>query len=253
MIALTRPVTPSIVHCQLTHLERQPIDPGRAAEQHRAYEDVLADLGCRIERVPPAHDHPDAVFVEDTAVVTDEVAIVTRPGARSRRGEVGPVADVLQAYRPLRHVEGPATLDGGDVLRLGRTVWVGLSARTNQAGFDQLRQILDPLGYELLPVPVTACLHLKTAVTALDPDTLLLNPAWVDPDTFRGYRVATVDPAEPFAANVLAVGDTIVLPAAHARTAERVAGLGFSVTPVDLSELEKAEGGVTCCSILLAP
>lgn len=252
MIAITRAVSPSIDRCELSHLERTPIDPDRAAAQHRAYEDVLAGLGCRIEHAPPAPDMPDSVFVEDTAVVTDEVAVMTRPGAVSRRNEVPGVAGVLESYRPLRYLEAPATLDGGDVLRLGRTVWVGVSGRTNRAGVDGLRAILGPLGYDVRAVTVTGCLHLKTAVTAIAPGTVLLNPNRVDAAAFDDCRVEEVDPTEPDAGNVLLLGDALVMPASHPRTRDRLVGLGLDVVPVDISELERAEAGVTCCSILLA-
>ncbi len=251
MIAITRAVSPTLDRCQLSHRQRAPLDPGRAAAQHGAYEDALTRLGCRIERVPAAPDLPDAVFVEDTAVVTDEVAVMTRPGAVSRRGEVAGVAGVLESYRPLRYLESPATLDGGDVLRLERTVWVGVSGRTNRAGVDGLRAVLEPLGYAVRAVSVTGCLHLKSAVTAIAPDTVLLNPERVDPAAFDGFRVETVDPAEPDAGNVLILGQSLVMPASHPRTRDRLIGLGIDVVPVDISELEKAEAGVTCCSILL--
>lgn len=251
MIALTRAVSPGIQRCQLSHREREPIDAHRAAAQHQAYEDLLAGLGCRVERVPPAPELPDAVFVEDAAVVTDEVAIIARPGAPSRRDEVPGVAAALEAHRPVRYLTAPATLDGGDVLRMGRTVWVGRSARTNRAGVDQLRVLLEPLGYTVRAVPVTGCLHLKSAVTAVAPDTVLLNPARLDAEAFAGYRVETVDPGEPEAANTLRVGKALVVPDSAVRTSARLADLGLEPTPVDISELEKAEGGVTCCSILL--
>lgn len=251
MIALTRAVGPRLEQCQLSHREREPIDAGRAAAQHRAYEALLERLGCRLERVPPAPELPDAVFVEDTAVVTDEVAVVARPGAMARRGEVDAVADVLARYRPVRRLEAPATLEGGDVLRVGRRVWVGLSGRTNREGAEQLGAILEPLGYAVRPVVVTGCLHLKSAVTAVAPDTLVLNPDRVDGAAFDGCRLVPVDPGEPEAGNVLRVGDALLMPASHGRTRERLAALGLDPFTVDISELEKAEAGVTCCSILL--
>lgn len=250
-IALTRPVSPSIGDCELSHLARAPIDPDRAAAQHRAYEAALHRLGCRILPIPAAPDHPDAVFVEDTAVVVDELAIITRPGAPSRRGEVDAVAAAASALRPVARVEPPGTVDGGDVLRVGRTLFVGASARTNPDGIRQLRGLLGPLGYEVRAVAVDGCLHLKTAVTAVASDTVLLNPSWVDPAEFREYRVLEVDPAEPHAANVLRVGDTILMPEAHPATRRRLQEAGLQVETVDVSELAKAEAGVTCCSILL--
>jgi dimethylargininase len=251
MMAVTRPVGPAIRRCALSHLERRPIDTDRAVAQHAAYETALRELGCRVVRVPEAPTFPDAVFIEDTAVVTDELAVVTRPGAASRRGEVAPVAALLTRFRVLRRIRPPATLDGGDVLIVGRDVFVGASARSNQAGAAALQALLGPLGYIIHRVPVTGCLHLKTAVTALTDDTLLLNPEWVAATRFQGYHVVEVDPGEPFAANVLRVGDTLLASAANRATNGRLAALGWHVRAVDLSELAKAEGGVTCGCLLV--
>lgn len=249
-LALTRAVSPSVGACELTHRERVPIDPERAAAQHAAYEAALEAAGCRLVRVPPAPDLPDAVFVEDTAVVTDEVAVLARPGAASRRPEVEAVGAVLRGYRPLREIEAPGTLEGGDVLRVGRDVLVGESGRTNDEGIHQLRAILEPLGYRVRPIAVSGCLHLKSAVTAIADDTLLLNPAWVDADALPDYRVVEVGPDEPDA-NVLRLGDTVLVPAGRPVTARRIGERGVEVAEVDISELAKAEAGVTCCSIVL--
>lgn len=251
LLALIRDVGPALGECELTHLDRAPIDPALAARQHQAYRTALERLGCRIRVVPPAPGHPDAVFVEDAAVILDEVAVATRPGARSRRGEVAGVAVVASEYRPLRRIERPGTVDGGDVLRVGRTIFVGASERTNAEGFRQLRAILEPAGYELRRVDVDGCLHLKTAVTAVSGDTLLLNPDWVDGAALAGYDLVEVDPAEPFGANVLRIGAVLLMAAAHPRTRRRLEARGLRVETVDVSELAKAEGGVTCCSILL--
>lgn len=258
VLALTRPVSPTLAACELTHLERVPIDVERAAAQHAGYEAALEVAGCRLVPVPAAPVLPDAVFVEDTAVVVDEVAVLARPGAASRRPEVDGVAAVLAAHRPLERIEAPGTLDGGDVLVVGRAVFVGASQRTNEAGVVGLRSILEPLGYTVRSVPVSGCLHLKTAVTLIDPDTLLVNPEWVDPARFEGRRVVEVAPGEPLAANVLRLPDRVVMAAGQPETRARIrAALAEVGTPdvgvveVDVSELARAEAGVTCCSILL--
>lgn len=251
IIAVTRAVSPTIQACELTYRERVPIDPGRAAAQHAAYERALESAGRRVVRVAPAPELPDAVFVEDTAVVTDELAVLARPGADSRRPEVEAVGAVLGRYRPLHEIEAPGTLEGGDVLRVGRDVIVGASDRTNDEGIRQLRAILEPLGYRVRSVPVTGCLHLKSAVTALAEDTLLLNPARVDADALPDFRVVEADPGEPEAANVLRLDGTVLVPAGHPATARRIGERGVEVAEVDISELAKAEAGVTCCSILL--
>jgi dimethylargininase len=252
IVALTRPVSASIGRCELTHLEREPIDVARAEAQHRAYEEALRELGCTVVRLPAEPDLPDAVFVEDAAIVLDEVAVLTRPGAASRRAEVASVAAGLGPYRPLVRLEAPATLDGGDVLRVGRTLYVGRSARTSAAGAEQLAARVAPHGYGVVAVPLEGCLHLKSAATLVAPGVLLVQPAWVAADAFDPAleRVA-VDPAEPFAANALRIGPHVVHPAAFPRTRERLEARGIAVRPVDLSELAKAEGAVTCCSLVL--
>jgi dimethylargininase len=250
-IALIRAVPESLARCQLTHLARTPIDVTRAAEQHQRYEDALRTLGCTVRHLPETHDLPDSVFVEDVAVVLDELAIITRPGAASRRPERESMAAVLSEYRPLRAIQAPGTVDGGDVLRVGRMLFVGLSTRTNEDGARQLARYAAPFGYTVHCVQTAACLHLKSAATAIDGDRLLCNPEWIDTRVFGAFDTLTVDPDEPHAGNVLWLGDTIVCAAAHERTAALLRAGGYEVTTVDVSELAKAEAGVTCCSVII--
>lgn len=250
-IAFTREVSPNIAQCELTHLARTPIDFDTACAQHHAYEQLLASLGCDVRRVAPAPNHPDAVFIEDVAVVFDEVAVITRPGAESRRAETAAVEAALAALRPVVRVVSPGTLDGGDVLTVGRSVYVGRTDRTNDAGISQVRAALAPHGYEVHGVDVTGCLHLKTAVTAVDDSTVLLNPEWVSRAVFSRFRVVEVDPSEPMAANVMRIGDQLVYGASYPRTRVRLEQLGFVLHAVDASELAKAEGAVTCCSLVV--
>ena len=223
----------------------------RAVTQHAAYEQALAALGCTVQRLPPTPDLPDSIFVEDTAVVCDEVAIIARPGAASRRAEVDTVAATLAAHRPLARIDAPGTLDGGDVLRVGRRIYVGASSRTNAEGIRQLREILTPLGYVVQDVAVSGCLHLKSAVTEAARDTVLLNPDWIDAALFDGLKCITVDPNEPFAANALLSGDVLLCASAHPLTRRRLEDHGIEVRTVDADELAKAEAGLTCCSILI--
>ena len=251
ILALTRNVSPAMASCELTHLERVPIDPAVAARQHQRYEEALARLGCRVEHVAAAPTLPDSVFIEDTAVVVDELAVMARPGAASRQAEVDGVADALRRYRPLAAITAPGTLDGGDVLRVGRTVYVGQSGRTNDDGIAQLRAHLAPYGYEVRAVRPTGCLHLKTAVTAVSDAAVLLNPEWISPSLFDGFEVIAVDRSEPFAANVVRVGSAILTASAFPGTRQVLEQHGVEVHVVDVSELAKAEGAVTCCSILL--
>ena len=241
----------SFAQCELTHLERTPIDLARARSQHDRYTGLLRSCGCDIVELPPADALPDAVFVEDAAIALDEVAIITRPGAESRRPELHDVAAELERHRPLLHVVAPATLDGGDVLCIGRTLYVGRSARTNADAITQLAELLRPYGYAVVPVTVTGCLHLKTAVTALAPDTLLINRDWIDAQPLQRHELVDIAPEEPFAANVLRVGAVVIAADAFPRTNGRIAALGLDIVTIDVSELAKAEGGLTCCSIVL--
>jgi dimethylargininase len=250
LIAITRQVSPGIGRCELTFLAREAIDARVAAAQHREYEACLAALHCEVRSLPPELGLPDSVFVEDTAIVLDRLAIIARPGAESRRGETRAVAAALEPHRELVHIAPPGTLDGGDVLVVGRSVHVGLSRRSNENGFEQLRDFLTPLGYTVTPVCIEGCLHLKSAVTQVGHDTLLINRHWVDESAFAGIGLIDVDPAEPSAANALLAGDTVVFPAAFERTRERLSKAGIDVVAVDVSEIAKAEGGVTCCSLI---
>ena len=252
MIALTRDVSPSVERCELTHLERTPVDYGRARAQHEEYRRLLASLGLQVVSLPADDAHPDCVFVEDTAVVLDDVAVITNPGAASRRGETAAVAGALGRWRAIAFVRDPATLDGGDVLVADRTIYAGRSTRTNEAGIAALRSIASPHGYEVVPVDVTGCLHLKSAITRVSPGAMLVNRAWIDAGLFAGWTLVDVDPAEPFAANALLLGDVVVHPAAYPRTRARLQSRGIDVRTVPADELAKAEGGVTCCSLIVA-
>jgi len=252
LTAVTRAVGPGIARCELTHLVRAPIDYATADAQHRAYEQCLVARGCELVRLPAEPELPDSVFVEDVAVVLDELAVITRPGAESRRPESPTIAEALRPYRPLAFVEPPGTLDGGDVLRVERKLFVGLSARTSVAGIAQLARIVGPLGYEVTAVEVGGCLHLKSAATLVAPGVVLVNPRWLPAGAFGGFQRVEVDPAEPHGANALRVGEAVVYPAACPRTRERLERHGVPVISVDVSELAKAEGGVTCCSLIFS-
>jgi len=237
--------------CELTHLQREPIDFALARRQHAAYEEALREAGCEVRQLPEQPDWPDSVFVEDTAIVLDEVAVSTRPGARSRRAEVASVADALAEFRKVSRMEAPATLDGGDVLRLGKHLYVGASSRSNRDGVAQLGDLLEPFGYRVDAVAIEGCLHLKSAVTQVAEGLLLVNPARVDPLAFDGWRGIAVDPAEADAANALRIGDGVILSASWPRTAARLRQAGIEVRTVTMSEMEKAEGAVTCCSVIV--
>ncbi len=250
-LAYTRAVSPTLADCELTHLERVPIDVARAVAEHAAYEHRLRELGVAVRRLPAEPDLPDAVFVEDTAVVLDDIAVIARPASPVRREEIFTVAETLAAHRLVAWLDGTATLDGGDVLVDGNRVFVGLSTRTNRDGVAQLAGILHPVGYSVIPVSFRGCLHLKTAATRVAPGLLLLNPDWVEGSVFSGLRAIAVDPSEPHAGNALALENAVIHPAHFPRTRARLEAEGLRVLPVEMTELAKAEAGVTCCSLVV--
>nr|WP_283254674.1 arginine deiminase-related protein [Luteimonas galliterrae] len=236
----------------MSYVPRTRVDVERALAQHRDYAQALESLGCTVVALAAQDALPDAVFVEDMAVVLDEVAIMTRSGAKSRRAESPSVAQALAQYRPVVSMSTPATLDGGDVLRIGRVLYVGQSDRSNADGIAQLGQLVADYGYRVQPVPISGCLHLKSAVTQVAQDRVLLQPEWVDADAFADFQVIEVDPGEAHAANALRIGDQLLYPANFPRTRERLRAAGIAVTAVDVSELQKAEGATTCCSLVFA-
>lgn len=250
-IAITRKISPRFNECEITHIERTPIDLDIARAQHEDYVRLLADLGCQVIELPEEPDLPDSVFVEDTAFVLPEVAVITRPGADSRKPEVETIIPALSPYRPLLHVSHPATVDGGDVLVAGKKIFIGLSTRSNRESVEQLNSLLDDYGYKVWGVEMTDCLHLKTAVTRVDDATLLINKNWVDASNFPGFDLIEVDASEPFAANCLPVRGKIIYPTTFPKTCKRLEEKGIEIAPIDLSELAKAEGAVTCCSLIV--
>jgi dimethylargininase len=245
-IAITRALPASINRCELTYHDRVPIDVARARAQHAAYQLVLARHGYEVVELPEEPKLPDSVFVEDAAVVLDECAIITRPGAESRRAEIPSIRTALARYRELHEIKEPGTLDGGDVLQLGRRLFVGLSTRTDQDGIEQLRKIVKPFDYEVVAVDVDGSLHLKSAVTEVADDLIVVDVDVIDPGVF-GVRYVEVPPN---AANMLRVNGVVLCPLAGATVAARLEAHGVRVELVDNSELAKAEGGLTCCSLL---
>ena len=250
LMAITREVSASINDCELSFHARAPIDVVEAIAQHRAYQDCLAELGVRVVSLPAEPGLPDAVFVEDPAVVVDEVAVISSMGAASRRPEADSLAKALSRYRPLKHLTEPATLDGGDVLRIGRALFVGLSQRTNRAGITQLSELLRPYDYRVEAVELRDCLHLKSACSFVGNETLLINRSWIDTEAFRGFDLVEVADNEPNAANVLTLNEVVIMPTAYPKTRVLLEERGFVVRAIDVSELQKAEAGVTCCSLI---
>jgi len=250
LTAITRRVSSSINNCELSFHLRQPIDVAKAIAQHKTYQDCLAELGVRVVSLPAEPELPDAVFVEDTAVVVDEVAVITNMGAPSRRPEARNLVDTLSRYRPVKFLVEPATLDGGDMLRAGDRIFVGLSQRTNREGFLQLSEILRAYNYQVHPVEVRGCLHLKSACSYIGNDTMLMNRSWIDAEPLRGFELIDVPAEEPAGANALLVNDIVIIPASFPKTCALLEERGFRIRTIDLSELQKAEAGVTCSSLI---
>lgn len=250
-VAITRKVSPRFNECEITHIDRTPIDVDVARAQHREYVMALKALGCTVLELPAEPDLPDSVFVEDTAFILPELAVITRPGADSRSPETESIVQALTPLTRFVRVREPATVDGGDVLVLGKNIYVGLSTRSNRAAIDQLNEMLGDYGYVVTGVGLHDCLHLKSAVTRIDDETLLINPHWVDTHHFKSFRWIEVDPSEPFAANCLPVKDSIIFPTSFPHTCAKLEEARYNVVKVDVSELAKAEGAVTCCSLIL--
>ena len=251
LTAITRKVNDGLGNCELTYLRRATIDVSTAVHQHEQYEALLSSLGCDVVSVPTGPGLADSVFIEDCAIVLDELAVLCRPGAESRRAEVEGVGDVLQKYRLLESIRSPGTLDGGDLLRVGNVIYAGLSTRSNRDGIDHLRAIVANYGYSVVALETTKCLHLKSAVSEVAPNTLLINPNWISKSVFCDYELIEVDKAEQHAANALRVGQHLIYPSSFPRTMDKLLQYNIGVTPVDVSELQKAEGGVSCCSLIL--
>jgi dimethylargininase len=248
--ALIRPPSRSLERCELLHLPRVAFDFDRARRQHEAYAQALRDAGVAVTALPEAPELPDAVFVEDAVVVLDECAVLCRPGVESRRAEVELMRSAAAGLGPVSEIIAPGTLEGGDVLRVGRTLFVGRSTRTNAEGIAQLRQHVAPHGYDVREVAVRGSLHLKTAVTAPAEVLLVANPAWIDVGAFAGHEIVSVADSEPFGANTLAINGRVLVAASAPRTADRLAQRGLDVSLIDISELQKAEAGLTCLSVI---
>ena len=253
MIAFLREVSPRLDRCELMHVARRPIDLALARAQHAQYAKALEDLGVNVEFVPALSEQPDGVFIEDTAVVLPEVALIGRPGAGSRIPEVETAAAVLAHYRPVQRLGEPGTLDGGDVLQIGRTLFVGQSGRTNADGIVALAEIVEPLGYDVRAVEISGCMHLKTACTFVPPHFLVANTSWVQSTAFGDLIVIGVDDSEPFAANTLTLAGTTLVSASCPMTETRLREAGIATLRMEISEFEKAEGGLTCLSLILGP
>lgn len=248
--AIAHKVSPQIAECELTFLDRSPIDLELAARQHDAYCSLLRELGVTVELLSGNEPYPDSCFVEDTAVVVSELAVICCPGVPSRRPETELIERELAKYRETARISLPATIEGGDVLRIGKKMFVGQSRRTNSKGIQELWRIMEPYGYSVTPVKIKDSLHLKSACTSIDDETLFLNPEWVDLTPFKEFNLVYTPPEEPWSANLLRVGEAVCIQAGFPAAAELIERLARRVEIVDTSELRKAEAGLTCSSII---
>lgn len=251
VLALTHKPSVELARCELTCIERQTLDFQRAVQQHDRYCAVLREAGADVRTLDINSDFPDSVFVEDTAVALDEVVVLTTMGSAVRRRELAAMENEIAKVRPVVRMPLPGRLDGGDVLRINRTFYVGMSSRTDSAGIASFRAIVREHGYDVVPVAVSGCLHLKTACTALDDETVLINPHWVDSEPLRRFKHVAVAASEPWGANALRLPRWLCMASAFPITLESVSGLGYEVREVDISEFSKAEAGLTCMSLLL--
>lgn len=250
LTAITRAVSPALAHCELSFIERVPIDMEKARAQHHAYEKALGSLGASVISLAAEPELPDSMFVEDPAIVLDELAVVFPLGTETRRREAASLAKAIAPFRKIAYVTLPGTVEGGDILRVGKKLFVGLTARTNTEGIRQLKTIVEPHGYEVIAVPVTGCLHLKSAVTHLGEKVLLANRAWFDATPFAGFEWVDVDVSEPHAGNALSLNGIVLFPASFPKTRARIEARGFRVVSLDIAELQKAESGLTCSSLI---
>ncbi len=250
-IAFVRRPASSLVHCEVTHVAREEIDLPSAFRQHQEYRQAIQNGGVTVESLPPEESFPDGACIEDNAIILPELAVIASMGTASRQSEPALLVSVLSRHRRLVDVSPPATIEGGDVFRIGKTLYVGASSRTNRAGVNALRDVVEPLGYGVVLLPIRGCLHLKTACTPLDDDTLLVNPDWLDGDALKTFRLVSIPSEEPFAANVLRLPAGILGNAAYPRTLDRIQAHGYPVTGVELTEFSKAEAGPTCLSLIV--
>ncbi len=248
--ALTRQPALSLENGEVTYVSRQSIDLPLAFQQHEAYCQALRHMGVEVERLPSVEGHPDSVFIEDNAIILDELAVLSSMGTVSRQGEIDFLLPVLSRHRSVVTISPPALLEGGDVCCIGKTLLVGISSRTNWLGVEALRAIVEPFGYRVTPIEIQGCLHLKTACTPLDDKTLLVNPTWLDLDALRHVQLVQVPSAEPLGANVLRLPQGILANAAFPRTLDLMKAEGHTVRDIEISEFLKAEAGLTCLSLI---
>ncbi len=249
LAALTRCVPRSIEDCLLTYMDRESIDLERAESQHAAYEAALRSAGFAVQPLPAIDSCPDSVFMEDTGIILDEVAVIGNMATPERGPEAQAVRGLVSELRPVVEIKSPGTLEGGDIFRIEKTIFVGLGTRTNPDGAGQLQDAVQPFGYEVITVPVPGCLHLSTGASHIGGGEILANTNWVESAAFGARTVIAVPEDEPWGANALLAHDTLLVAAGNPKTRELLESTGRSVIEVDISEFAKAEAGLTCLSL----
>ena len=248
--AIVRRIPNSFKHCITTMENKVPINVEMARVQHQNYCEILESLGLQLIRLDADEDLPDCCFTEDTVIVMDEIAIIANPVMSSRKGELDEIINTLKPYRKLYQLQSPAYLDGGDVIQIDRKLFIGLSARTNMAAIEQVADWVAGYGYEVISVPVNNTLHLKSASTYIGMGTVLLSPENVDPIYFSKYQVIEVPSSESYCADALAVGNNVLIPEGYPGTKAKLIQHGFQVITLDVSEIKKADGALTCMSVI---
>lgn len=248
--AITRGVSSKMESCELTYRSRENIDLNKAVVQLEEYGELLRSWDVDLVMMPASNSYPDCCFVQDTAVVLDEICVIASMGALSRQGEVSEIERLVSPWRRIRRIIPPATLDGGDVVQIGRLLFVGLSTRTNARGIAALDRLVEPFGYTVVPVRVHGGLHLTTGCGVINDETVLLNPHWLDAHAFRGLRQLHVPESEPWAANTIRVDNAVCLEDGAPRTLELVQPFAKRIATLDISEFRKAEGSLSCLSLI---
>ncbi len=247
--AITRKPCENFGRGLTTAVSAEPADYGLMLKQHNAYLEALSTAGIEVMVLDPQPDYPDAHFVEDTAVVTADVAIITIPGAQARRGEEESILPVLSEYRKIQRIQPPGTLDGGDVLLVNNHFFIGISERTNREGAEQLGRILQDYGHTWATVDVGAGLHLKSSINYVGQNNLLVTPDFTAKELFTDYNLIVLDPVESYAANSLLVNEHLLMPAGYPATRKRLEFMDFKIIELETSEVQKMDGGLTCMSL----
>jgi dimethylargininase len=248
--AIVRNIPNSFPQCITAFSGKSPIDVILAQQQHELYCKTLVELGLKLVRIEADNSLPDCCFTEDAAIVTDVLGIISLPGTESRHAEIIEMEKALTSFKKIRHIAAPATIEGGDVLKIGKKLFIGNSARTNDEGIKQVANMVSELGYEVIPVKIRNTLHLKTVCTYLGNNCIIYADGHFDENIFAEYDKIIVPATESYCANTLVVNGKVLIPKGFPLTRSLIEKKGFSVIELDMSEIEKADGALTCLSVI---